>query len=118
MNLDQHAKTYLIEILKDQFETDDVNLAIRKCEDRFKSEYGHEIKRYGELKALTNWLGGLAINIDYTNDQIMQRAVEWGSVSEDYTEIQAYKILSSWFHLMANKLGQLFRGYRIPKGVA
>ena len=34
--------------------------------ERFYSEYGWNVEQQGKLKAMTEWLSGLALNIDYT----------------------------------------------------
>lgn len=43
------------------------------CYHRFIKEYDHEVKRFGLHKALVNWLQGLALNIPYTNGEIMKK---------------------------------------------
>lgn len=82
---------------------------------RFKSEYQWRVDQVGEQIALTDWLQGLAINIDYMNYNILNLAVKWGSIPENATEKQEQKILDNWFNFIAAKIGQLFRGYRVPK---
>ena len=54
--------------------------------DRFNNEYGFMIDRVGKQKALAEWLSGLAINIEYTYNAIIQLAEEMGSIEPNPTE--------------------------------
>ena len=45
-------------------------------------EYGFMIKRVGKQKAMAEWLSGLALNIEYMNDDILKLAIEMGSIDE------------------------------------
>ena len=66
---------------------------------------------------MTEWLQGLALPIDYTYYNIIQLAKEWGSIPQDATAKQEDKICDNYWLFMANKLRQLFEGYRVPKEV-
>ena len=44
---------------------------IRFLKARFFSEYGHEVKRQGEQKALIGWMQGLALDIEFYNISII-----------------------------------------------
>ncbi|HPS30200.1 MAG TPA: hypothetical protein PLZ43_08090 [bacterium] len=76
----------------------------------FESEYGHEIKRSGHLKAMINWLQGLpsCLNIEFANYRILELAKSWGSLPENPTENEEDRILDNYWNLMANKTLQLF----------
>ena len=54
------------------------------------------------------------LSIFFYNCDILELAVEWGTLPEDYTEKQADKILDNYWNLLANNISQLFKGYRIP----
>lgn len=121
--LDKTAKLYILDVIESSgFEGCDY---FNKCETtqekiqflqaRFKSEYQWNIDRVGELKALTEWLSGLAIDIDYLNHNILKLAVKWGSIPENATDIRKEYIIDNWFHFIAIKIGQLFHDYRVPK---
>ena len=62
------------------------NEKIKYIFDRFNSEYGWEINRVGKQKAMTNWLQGLALNIEYWNDNIVPLAKKMGSIEENPSE--------------------------------
>lgn len=111
----KEAKIYLINCLKSEFETDDTQTAIACCQARFTNEYHWRVDQVGQIKALTDWLQGLAINIAFYNDEILHLARSWGSLPANATERQEDKILDNYWNFMANNLNQLFTGYRIPK---
>ena len=64
---------------------------------------------------IANHLAGLPsyIDIEYRNHEIINLAVKWGSLPEDYTEKQADKVLDNWFNFIAAKLIQISNGYRV-----
>lgn len=52
-------------------------ITIVEMKERFLKEYGHEIKRQGELNACIDWLRGLAINCDFYYCDIVKLLAEW-----------------------------------------
>ena len=70
--------------------------------DRFYSEYGWEVERVGKYKAMSNWLAGLALPIEYYNDDIIKLAIEMGSVDENPSEKLQAKICENYWDFMAN----------------
>jgi len=81
----------------------------------FKDEYSWNIERLGSYQAFKEWLQGLpaAINIVFTNYDIIKLAEKWKSLSEEYTDKQAEKIIGNWFNLITAKSFQLFRKHHI-----
>lgn len=119
--LDKTVKQYILDSIDREYceaETDDISEVINGLKASFYAEYGWMVERVGEQKAIAEWLQGLpsAINIDFYNHEILKLAVKWGSIPENATEKQEDKILDNWFNFIANKMGQLFRGYHVPKG--
>lgn len=115
--LDRNVKLYILNTVSDQAESNEMMQIIKYIDDRFNAEYGFLIKRVGPMQAMTEWLQGLALNIDFNNYEILLLAVKWGSLPENHTEKQADKILSNYFHFIANKVLQLINNYRLPKRV-
>lgn len=110
--LSKAAKKYLIDSIAWD-ECDDMTAAekIAFCKSEFErvANYPYNIKRFpNEQNRLADWLAGLPISIAYTNYDILQLAVAWGSIPADYSEKQAEKILENYFNFMAAKLLQLF----------
>lgn len=83
--------------------------------ETFMSEYGWRVKQVGFVKALTDYFSGLpsSCTVAFSNNEILELAVKWGSIPANYNENQAFKILDNWFNLVANKTAQLFRDYKV-----
>ena len=120
--LDKTVKQYIINAIDPDYcearSVDPLDLIIG-LKAAFHAECQWNIDRVGEQEALTDWLRGLpsAINIEFTNYEILKLAHKWGSIPENATEKQEDKILDNYWNFMANKIGQLFRGYRVPSEV-
>ena len=69
--------------------------------NRFYSEYDWNIKRIGKLNAMTEWLQGLALDIEYTNGSIIQLAEEMCSIEPNPSEKMQEKILANYWRFMA-----------------
>lgn len=70
--------------------------------NRFNSEYGWLAERVGKQKAITEWLQGLALNIPYWNDEIIDLAVEMGSINPEPSDNLRDRVLNNYFNFMAN----------------
>jgi len=70
--------------------------------DRFYSEYGFMINRVGKYKAMSEWLSGLALDIEYYNYKIVKLAKDMGSLDTDSTYKAEQKIINNYFDFMAN----------------
>jgi uncharacterized protein (UPF0303 family) len=68
---------------------------------RFYNEYAWHIKQYGKQRAMTEWLSGLAIDIAFTNYDIVKLAVKMGSLDEDPTEKEKDQIVNNYFNFIA-----------------
>jgi len=121
--LDKKAKLYLLDAmrsyLEDDYEIDTFNNneIIDFIKSDFYSTHQWSIDRYGRQKSLTDWLQGLALPIDFYYCDIIQLAKDWGSIPHNATQKQEDKICDNYWSFMANKLGQLFDGYRVPKEI-
>ena len=70
--------------------------------NRFYSEYGWNIERYGKYKAMTEWLQGLALDIPYWNNEIVPLAIELGSIDENPSDELKSKVVNNYWEFMAN----------------
>jgi len=70
--------------------------------DRFNSEYGWNIERVGKFKAMTEWLQGLALDIEYWNDAIVSLAIKMGSIDPNPSEKLQSKVIENYWAFMAN----------------
>ena len=64
-------------------------ITIVEMKERFLNEYGHEIRRQGELNACIEWLKGLAIGCDFYYCDIVKLLSSW----LDDTEENQWKLL-------------------------
>ena len=74
---------------------------IKHLSNRIDSEYGHLLKREGRRKTISEWLSGLAINIPFYNQDILQLAKNMGSIDDNLTKRQEEKIIENYFDFMA-----------------
>jgi len=82
---------------------------IKHLFNRFYSEYSWNIKRVGKKAALSEWLSGLAIDIEYYNDDIIKLAIDLGSIDNNPSEKLQEKVLSGYWDFMANMILNLER---------
>lgn len=70
----------------------------------FHSEYGHEVKRYGERKAFTEWLKGLpsSLSVPFYNYEILQIAYIHGLIEAKASEEQEDKFLAEYWGKVAD----------------
>ena len=70
--------------------------------NRFNSEYGWNIERVGKFKAMTEWLQGLALDIEYYYNDIVNLAVKMGSIDPNPSEKLQAKVIENYWSFMAN----------------
>ena len=78
--------------------------------DRFHNEYGHEIPRQGKPKALAEWLSGMALPIATYNSEIIDLAIEMGSIDENPSDNLIDRVLDNYYPFMANMTQTETRG--------
>ena len=118
--LDKTVKLYILGSIDGtpyDIKTDTNQERIDFLRDTFFSEQGFNIMRFGQLKAMQDWLSGLpsSISIAFSNYDILDLAVQWGAIPAHASERQQDKIIDNYFNFMANKVLQLLNGYRVPK---
>ena len=60
------------------------------------------IERVGKQKAMSEWLSGLALDIEYYNYKIILLAQTMGSLDIGSTHKEEQKIINNYFNFMAN----------------
>ena len=70
--------------------------------DRFNSEYDWKIERVGKFKAMSEWLSGLALPIEYYYDDIVKLAIKMGSIDDNPSDKLRSKVEQGYFDFMAN----------------
>ena len=80
---------------------------------RFFSEYGYEVKRQGEQKAVIGWLQGLALDVEFYNVQIVDLMDSWGLVKHnakgDITEKSYDKALDEYWDRLSMAILMMFK---------
>lgn len=74
--------------------------------DTFYKEKGYEIKRKGLYSTLSEYLSGLpsSISLPYYNEDIINLAIQMGSVDSELNNAQKDKIISNYFSFMAMQI--------------
>ena len=105
----KNYKAYILECISTEFNWDDLiekdlseDDLINYLFDRFYSECGWAIPREGKRSAMTGWLQGLAIAIPYTYSDVIELAVEMGSIDENPSEELEDRVIENYFSFMAN----------------
>ena len=75
---------------------------IKRLFDRINSEFGWNIARIGKQKAIAEWLQGMALNIDYYNQDIVDLAIKFGSIDENPSDKLYNKVCENYWLFMAN----------------
>ena len=83
--------------------------------ERFYNEYGWNVEQQGKLKAMNEWLSGLALNIDYTYSDIIKLAVDMGSIDENPSDKLQDKVCENYFNFMANIILSIEPSHAITK---
>ena len=102
----KNYKKYILECLKNE----DVFIDKKPTDeeltnylfDRFNSEYGWKIQRVGKQQALIDWLQGLAIHIPYYYEDIIELAVDMGSIDENPSDKIESTVINGYWSFMAN----------------
>jgi len=81
--------------------------------DRFNSEYGFMIERVGKYKAMSEWLSGLALDIEFYNNAIVDLAIKMGSIDPNPNDKLKNTVAANYWDFMAN----IILGFE-PKKVA
>ena len=78
--------------------SDKVNYLLK----RFYSEYSFMIPRVGKQKAISGWLSGLALDLPFYYDDIVDLAVKMGSINPNPSDALKNKVEQNYWDFMAN----------------
>ena len=101
----KNYKNYILSTIEEDTEGKPIKTDEEKIKyifDRFYSEYGWNIERVGKQKAMEEWLSGLALNIEYYDDAIVDLAIKLGSINSDPSNKLRTKVSQNYFNFMAN----------------
>ena len=101
----KNYKKYILDTIETDNEDKPIktdNDKIKYIFDRFNSEYGFMIDRVGKQKAMSEWLSGLALDIEYYYDDIVKLAIKMGSIDENPNDKLRNRVEQGYFDFMAN----------------
>ena len=100
----KNYRAYILNHITDQngnpLQTDQEK--IDRLFNRFESEYDWHIKHEGYFQALVSWLQGLAIPFACYNHEIIDLAIEMGSIDENPSDKLCDRVVDGNFQFMAN----------------
>jgi hypothetical protein len=72
--------------------------------DIFNKENGYMVDRVGKQKAIADWLRGLPLSIPYTYNEVIDLAVEMGSIEPNPSEKTRELVWNRYYDFMAHVL--------------
>jgi hypothetical protein len=97
----KYKKNYRAFIL-DQIDGDNDKAKIRFLFDKFYSEYEWRVKQAGKRQAMIDWLSGLALSLPCYNGEIIDLAIDMGSINENPSDQLIDRVLENYFPFMAS----------------
>ena len=101
----KNYKNYILSTIEEDGEGKSITTESKKIDyifDRFNSEYGFMIERVGKYKAMSEWLSGLALDIEYYDDAILDLAIKMGSINPNPNNKLKNTVTQNYFDFMAN----------------
>ena len=101
----KNYKNYILSNIDEDIEGNPISSEADKINyifDRFNSEYGWRVNQVGKVAAMVDWLQGLALNIEFYNDEIINLAVRLGSIDENPSEKLQDRVIKNYWNFMAN----------------
>lgn len=99
----QAVRAYVVSVI--DFEGTDAE-KLRFFFDTLQSEYGHEVRRLGMQRAITEYLRGLpsSINHAFTNCEVIDLLTDWGYIHVMTSESQEEWELDQYWTRLAGSL--------------
>ena len=101
----KNYKNYILSTIEEDGEGKPIKTDEEKIKyifDRFYSEYDWNIDRVGKFKAMSEWLSGLALDLEYYYSDIIKLAIKMGSIDENPSEKMQSKVCEKYWDFMAN----------------
>jgi hypothetical protein len=101
----KNYKNYILSNIDEDIEGNPITSEADKINyifDRFNSEYGWRVNQVGKVAAMVDWLQGLALNIEFYNDEIINLAIRLGSIDENPSEKLQDRVIENYWNFMAN----------------
>tara|TARA_R110002020_G_scaffold103975_1_gene243576 strand:- start:109 stop:456 length:348 start_codon:yes stop_codon:yes gene_type:complete len=97
----KNYRSYILECLDVSEDMPETN-RIEYISDRFNSEYGHRVARVGKQNAIAEWLSGLALPIPFYYEDIVDLAVQMGSIEPNPSDRTRELVCEKYWDFMAN----------------
>jgi len=103
----KNYRAFILDIVHQDAKEDEIKLIddkakIRFLFDRFYSERSYDIKRKGKRQAMIDWLSGLALSLPCYNGQVIDLAIEMGSIDDNPSDQLIDSVLENYFPFMAS----------------
>ena len=101
----KNYKKYILDTIETDNEDKPIktdNEKIKYLFDRFNSEYGFMIDRVGKQKAMSEWLSGLALNIEFYHIDTVKLAIKMGSIDPNPNDKLRNRVEQGYWNFMAN----------------
>lgn len=91
---------------------------IRFLFDRFYSEYEWRVKQVGKRQAMIDWLSGLALSLPCYNGEVIDLAIEMGSIDDNPSDQLIDRVLANYFPFMASIVLDMEKDILEPENMA
>lgn len=103
----KNYRAFILNLVDQDAQEDEIKLIddkakIRFLFDRFYSERSNDIKRNGKRQAMIDWLSGLALSLPCYNGEIVDLAIEMGSIDDNPSDQLIDRVLANYFKFMAS----------------
>jgi len=101
----QNYINYIFNCVETDSEDEPIKTEAEKAKyiiDRFYKEYGFQVDRIGKQKAIAEWLSCLALDLPYCYQDIVQLAVDMGSIDPKPGDKLQEKVINNYWSFMAN----------------
>ena len=97
-------EAYILDLVTD-YNGDELPTREAKIEQLFKrfySEYGYLVPLHGKQPSMAQWLQGLALDIEYYSQDIVELATRFGSIDANPSAKLEAKVIENYWKFMAN----------------
>ena len=86
--------------------------------NRFYSEYEWRVKQAGKRQAMIDWLSGLALSLPCYNGEVIDLAIEMGSIDDNPSNQLIDRVLANYFPFMASIVLDMEKDILEPENMA
>ena len=119
----KNYRAFILDIIDQDAKEDEIKLIddkakIRFLFDRFYSEYEWRVKQAGKRQAMIDWLSGLALSLPCYNGQVIDLAIEMGSIDDNPSDQLIDRVLANYFPFMASIVLDMEKDILEPENMA